>query len=75
MRMLCLPYYPKATKVYSQAGGKEMLGAKFYGAQVSIVSEGFLKSQLLSVQIQDVEQLLGSNGSLSLQAVNGTDIP
>ena len=37
--------------------------------------EGFLKSQLLSVQIQDVEQLLGSNGSLSLQAANGTDIP
>ena len=27
MRMLCLPYHPKATKVYSQAGGKEMLGA------------------------------------------------
>lgn len=44
-------------------------------SQVSIVSEGFLKSQLLSVQIQDVEQLLGSNGSLSLQAANGTDIP
>lgn len=39
------------------------------------MSEGFLKSQLLSVQIKDVEQLLGSNGSLSLQAVNGTDIP
>ena len=39
------------------------------------MSEGFLKSQLLSVQIQDVEQLLGSNGSLSLRAANGTDIP
>ena len=39
------------------------------------MSEGFLKSQLLSVQIQDVEQLLGSNGSLSLHAANGTDIP
>ena len=39
------------------------------------MSEGFLKSQLLSVQIQDVEQLLGSNGSLSLQAANGADIP
>ena len=39
------------------------------------MSEGFLKSQLLSVQIQDVEQLNGSNGSLSLQAANGADIP
>ena len=45
------------------------------GAQVSIVSESFLKSQLSSVQIQDIEQLLGSNGSISLQAANGTDIP
>ena len=45
------------------------------GAQVSIVSEGFLQSQLSSVQIQDVERLLGSNGSISLQAANGTDIP
>jgi len=39
------------------------------------VSEGFRKSQLSSVQIQDVEQLLGSNGSICLQAANGTDIP
>jgi len=45
------------------------------GAQVSIVSEGFLRSHLSSLQIQDVEQLLGSNDSISLQAVNGTDIP
>ena len=45
------------------------------GTQVSIVSESFLKSQLSSVQIQDIEQLLGSNGSISLQAANGTDIP
>jgi len=44
------------------------------GAQVSIVSEGFLRSQLSSVQIQDVEQLLCSNDSISLQAANGTDI-
>ena len=45
------------------------------GTQVSIVSEGFLKSQLSSVQIQDVERLRGSNGSISLQAASGTDIP
>jgi len=45
------------------------------GAQVSIASECFLKSQLSSVQIQDVEQLLGSNGSISLQAANGIHIP
>jgi len=45
------------------------------GAQVSTVCEGFLKSQLSSVQIQDVEQLLGSNGSISLQAANGAGIP
>ena len=45
------------------------------GARVPIVSEGFLKSQLSSIQIRDIEQLLGSNGSISLQAANGTDIP
>ena len=39
------------------------------------MSEGFLKSQLSSVQIQDVEQLLDSNRSISLQAANGTNIP
>lgn len=45
------------------------------GAQLSILSEGFLKSQLSCIHIQDIEQLVGSNGSISLQAVNGTDIP
>ena len=45
------------------------------GAQVSIVSESFLKSQLSSVQTRDIEQLLSSKGSISLQAANGTDIP
>ena len=42
---------------------------------MSILSEGFLKSQLSCIHIQDIEQLVGSNGSISLQAVNGTDIP
>ena len=45
------------------------------GAQVSIVSADFLKSQLPAVQIRDIEQLLGIDGSISLQAANGTDIP
>ena len=45
------------------------------GAQLSILSEGFLKSQLSCIHIKDIEQLVGSNGSISLQAVNGTDIP
>ena len=57
--------------------GKWFKTANYYtttGAQVSIVSESFLKSQLSSVQIQDIEQLLGSYGSISLQAANGTDI-
>ena len=45
------------------------------GAQVSIVSVDFLKSQLPAVQIRDIEQLLGTDGSISLQAANGTDIP
>lgn len=45
------------------------------GAQVSIVSEDFLKSRLSVVQIMDIEQLLGTDGSISLQAANGTDIP
>ena len=35
----------------------------------------FSEEPAIICQIQDVEQLLGSNGSLSLQAVNGTDIP
>ncbi|CAH3139736.1 unnamed protein product, partial [Porites lobata] len=45
------------------------------GAQVSIVSADFLKSQLPAVQIRDIEQLLGTDGSINLQAANGTDIP
>ncbi|CAH3182832.1 unnamed protein product [Porites lobata] len=45
------------------------------GAQVSIVSADFLKSQLPAVQIRDIEQLLGTDGFINLQAANGTDIP
>ena len=45
------------------------------GAQVSIVSADFLKSQLPAVQIRDIEQLLCTDGSINLQAANGTDIP
>ena len=45
------------------------------GAQVSIVSEDFLQSQLPTVQTRDIKQLLGTDGSISLQAANGTDIP
>ena len=45
------------------------------GAQVSIVSEDFLESQLPTVQRRDIKQLLGTEGSVSLQAANGTDIP
>ena len=44
-------------------------------AQVSIVSEDFLQSQLPTVQTRDIKQLLGTDGSISLQAANGTDIP
>lgn len=42
---------------------------------MSILYEGFLKSQLSPIQIQDIEQLPGSNSSISLEEVNGTDIP
>ena len=45
------------------------------GAQLSIVSEDFLQSLLPTVQIRDIKQLLGTDGSISLQAANGTDIP
>ena len=45
------------------------------GAQVSIVSVDFLESQLPTVQTRDIKQLLGTDGSISLQAANGTDIP
>ena len=37
------------------------------GAQVSTVSADFLKNQLPAVQIRDIEQLLGTDGSISLQ--------
>ena len=45
------------------------------GAQVSIVSVDFLRSQLPTVQTRDIKQLLGTDGSINLQAANGTDIP
>ena len=45
------------------------------GAQVSLISEDVLKSQLPSVQVRDICQLLDTQGSISLQAANGTDIP
>lgn len=45
------------------------------GAQVSIVAENFLKSQLPAVQVKDIQQLLGTDVSINLQAANGTDIP
>ena len=44
-------------------------------AQVSMVAEDFLKSQLPAVHIKDIQQLLGTDGSINLQAGNGTDIP
>ncbi|CAH3026466.1 unnamed protein product [Porites evermanni] len=47
-------------------------------AQVKNLREAatdFLKSQLPAVQIRDIEQLLCTDGSINLQAANGTDIP
>jgi len=38
------------------------------GAQVSLISEDVLKSQLPSVQVRDICQLLDTQGSISLQA-------
>ena len=47
------------------------------GAQVSIVSVDFLESQSPTVQRRDIKELLGADadGSIRLQAANGTDIP
>jgi len=45
------------------------------GAQVSLISEDVLNSQLPSVQVRDICQLLDTQGGISLQAANGTDIP
>ena len=45
------------------------------GAQVSIMSEDFLKSYWPSPQEKNIRQLLGEDGNVDLQAVNGTDIP
>ena len=45
------------------------------GAQVSLISEDVLKSHLPSVQVRDICQLLDTQGSISLQAANATDIP
>ena len=44
------------------------------GAQVSIVSVDFLESQLPTVQKRDIKQLLGTEGSISLQTANGTHV-
>ena len=62
-----------SVKCYLDEKPTEALGDT--GAQVSIVSADFLKSQLPAVQIRDIEQLLGTDRSISLQAENGTDIP
>ena len=43
--------------------------------QVSLISEDVLKSQLPSVQVRDICQLLDTQGSISLQAANWTHIP
>ena len=45
------------------------------GAQVSVLSVDFLESQLPTVQRRDIKQFLSTEGFLSLQAANGTDIP
>ena len=45
------------------------------GAQVSLISEDVLKRQLPSVQVREICQLLDTQGSIGLQAANGTDIP
>ena len=44
------------------------------GAQVSIISRGWLKRCLPGCDIRDVTELLGMDG-LDLKAANGTDLP
>ena len=45
------------------------------GAQVSILLVDFLESQLPTVQRRDIKQFLDTEGFISLQAANETDIP
>ena len=45
------------------------------GAQVSIITENFLKQQLPDLNIRDINELLGVDSDLNLTAANGTTIP
>ena len=45
------------------------------GAQVSIMSEEFPHKQLRTVDIKDIRKLLSVNGTVNLQAANGSPIP
>ena len=45
------------------------------GAQVSIISEYVVNSQFPSIQLRDIQELLGTDHNIDLQAANGTKIP
>ena len=45
------------------------------GAQVSIISEYVVNSQFPSIQLRDIQELLGTDNNIDLQAANGTKIP
>ena len=45
------------------------------GAQVSIITEWFLKQQLPDLKVRDINELLGTDADLQLTAANGTAIP
>ena len=45
------------------------------GAQVSIITECFLKQQLPDLKVRDINELLGTDADLQLTAANGTAIP
>ena len=45
------------------------------GAQVSIISEYVVNSQFPSIQLRDIQELLGTDNNIDLRAANGTKIP
>ncbi len=45
------------------------------GAQVSIMSEEFLQTELPTSSIKNIHELLGLQETINLQAANGTPIP
>ena len=55
--------------------GKQVNALWDTGAQVSIVSNKWLKRNFPSIEVRNVSEILGEGQDLNIAAANGTDIP